>query len=165
MHGTGWLIKDDLLVTAGHCAFDWDHRFGPVSQVKAYIGYDGKASIKTPDVQFRHAARVATTSGWLSAKGNRQFDVSFMKLQRPFTGVSPFKFADTPESGSLSLGVVGYPADLQGPHGEAGGSMYEMFLHTDWKLSDSDWRMLQYQIDTFGGKSLIVLGKRTTNLF
>lgn len=22
---TGWLIRPDLLVTAGHCAFDWGH--------------------------------------------------------------------------------------------------------------------------------------------
>ena len=101
-HGTGWLIRSDLIATAGHNAFDWAHKLGPVIQVKAYIGYNGKASVSNPDVQFSHVSKVATTSEWLSTKGNKSRDVSFMLLDRPFTGVKPFKFADTPAAGSLS---------------------------------------------------------------
>lgn len=150
---TGWLIRPDLLVTAGHCAFDWGHNLGPLVQVKAYIGYSGQGSINDPkaDVQFRFGKRVATTLEWLTAKGNRNFDVSFIQLEAPFTGIQPFKFADTPVQGSLSIGVVGYPGDLKDQAGEPGAEMYEMFLQTNYNLAESQWRMLEYKIDTFGG--------------
>ncbi len=41
--GTGWLIAPDLLVTAGHCAYDFgeDTQYGPATIVKAYMGYAG----------------------------------------------------------------------------------------------------------------------------
>lgn len=138
-------------MTAGHCAFDWAHKLGTCTQVKAYIGYDGKKSTKSANCQFRTVSRVATTSAWLTAKGNRQSDVSFMKLDKPFTGVTPFKFIDTPVAGTLPLGVVGYPADLKSLDGEYGAQMYEMFLSTKWDLSTSEWTMLEYRIDTYGG--------------
>lgn len=41
--GTGWLIRPDLLVTAGHCAYDFgEERYGRATIVKAYMGYSGK---------------------------------------------------------------------------------------------------------------------------
>lgn len=150
---TGWLIRPDLLVTAGHCAFDWGHNLGQLAQVKAYIGYSGQGSINDPKagVQFRFGKRVATTLEWLTAKGNRNFDVAFIQLEAPFTGIEPFRFADTPVQGSLSIGVVGYPGDLKDRAGEPGAEMYEMFLQTNYNLAESQWRMLEYKIDTFGG--------------
>ncbi|KAF2811320.1 trypsin-like serine protease, partial [Mytilinidion resinicola] len=153
---TGWLIRPDLLVTAGHCAFDWAHNMGRLVQVKCYIGYNGNNSIKdySANVQCRQGKRVATTLDWLTAKGNRAFDASFILLDSPFEGITPFKFADTPLSGSMSLGVVGYPGDLKDPAtNEPGAHMYEMFLPTKFNLVDSQWRMLEYEIDTFGGNS------------
>ncbi len=51
--GTGWLINNDTIVTAGHCVYDWSHQLGQLTHVKAYIGYHGKESIKDPrSVQF-----------------------------------------------------------------------------------------------------------------
>lgn len=42
--GTGWLIRDDVLVTAGHLVYDrTNHR--AVSQIKCYIGYNGAQSV------------------------------------------------------------------------------------------------------------------------
>ena len=52
-HGTGWLIRPDILVTAGHCAYDWGHRLGRAVEVKAYIGYKGRDQLNDPNVQFR----------------------------------------------------------------------------------------------------------------
>ena len=67
---TGWLIRPDLLVTAGHCAYDWN--LGRATEVKAYIGYNGKASVGTSNVQFRSGAKVVITGGWLRSRENRR---------------------------------------------------------------------------------------------
>lgn len=132
---------------------------GRLVQVKCYIGYNGNQSIDDvhANVQFRQGKRVATTSEWLTAKNNRSFDVSFIQVE-PFTGVTPFQFADTPASGNASMGVVGYPGDLRDEiTKEPGAHMYEMFLPNKFNLAESQWRMLEYDIDTYGGKSLALL--------
>lgn len=172
---TGWLIRPDLLVTAGHCAFDWGHNreylsasqhqelltesnslpVGRLVQVKCYIGYNGHESIHDTraQVQFRSGKRVATTLEWLTAKNNRNFDVAFIQVDKPFTGVTSFQFVDTPLSGTSSIGVVGYPGDLKDEKTkEVGAHMYEMFLSTTYNLAESQWRMLEYHIDTYGGE-------------
>jgi V8-like Glu-specific endopeptidase len=150
---TGWLIRDDLLVTAGHCAFDWSHNLGRLTHIKAYLGYSGKGSISDSNVQFRKGKRVVTTSEWLTTRGNKSHDVSFIQLQHPFTKVQPIRFVDTPKSGTLVLGVVGYPGDkTDGNTGEAGARMYQMFRETPYNLEESRDRMLEYTIDTYGGK-------------
>jgi V8-like Glu-specific endopeptidase len=112
---TGWLIEPDLLVTAGHCANDWSHNYGKLTHVKAYIGYTGKEAVSEANqVQMRMGTKVATTESWLT-KGNidSRGDVSFISLNKPFTGVTPFKYIPTPMSGTNErIGVVGYPGDL-----------------------------------------------------
>ena len=113
---TGWLIESDLLVTAGHCAYDWSHSYGRLTHVKAYIGYTGKDTTKdTEQVQLRMGVRVATTEGWLTnGSSDSRGDVSFIRVSKPFTGITPFKYLATPSSGSnVRIGVVGYPGDLK----------------------------------------------------
>ncbi|RAH43094.1 trypsin-like serine peptidase [Aspergillus brunneoviolaceus CBS 621.78] len=135
--GTGWLIRDDLLVTAGHCAFDWKEGFGRANEVKAYIGYNGKGSIDSPsaNVQFRHGVRIVTTEGWLHSSSNRHND-----------------FSDTPVAGSDSIGVVGYPGDMR-YKGEPGAQMYEEFKAVQWNRQAAANHMLEYRIDTYKGQS------------
>ncbi|PYH83242.1 hypothetical protein BO82DRAFT_411721, partial [Aspergillus uvarum CBS 121591] len=135
--GTGWLIRDDLLVTAGHCAFDWKEGFGRANEVKAYIGYNGKGSIDNPsaNVQFRHGVRIVTTEGWLQSSSNRHND-----------------FSDTPVAGSDSIGVVGYPGDMR-YKGEPGAQMYEEFKAVQWNRQAAANNMLEYRIDTYKGQS------------
>jgi V8-like Glu-specific endopeptidase len=145
-----------LIATAGHNIFDWGHSFGPVIEIKAYIGYNGKASVDDPKakVQFRFGKRVATTLEWVTAKNQRKFDLGFVQLDAPFTDVKTWKFDETPLFGSYSIGVVGYPGDLIDKETrEVGPHMYEMFLHTDYHLAKSHLQMLQYEVDTAGGKS------------
>ena len=56
---------------------------------------------------------------------------------------------------SQVLGVVGYPGDLSDPAtGEKGAFMHEMFLPTEFDLAQQADTMLEYQIDTFGGRSI-----------
>ncbi|PYH28391.1 ATP synthase F1 [Aspergillus neoniger CBS 115656] len=92
--GTGWFVRDDTLVTAGHCAFDWSQNdgkgFGRAIEVKAYIGYNGKRSINDPSVQFRHGVQIVTTEGWLQSGPT-----------------------ETPLFSKDIIGVVGYPGDMQ----------------------------------------------------
>ena len=127
--GTGWLIRPDILVTAGHCAYDWKHQLGMATEVQCYVGYDGRQSAKNPDVQFRSVKRIVTTEGWVKTKGQKSFDVSFMQVDTPFTGITPVDFDSTPDKGNATIGVVGYPTDLtDADSGEKGAHMYEMFL-------------------------------------
>ena len=48
MMATGWLIRPDLIVTAGHVVFDRSRGYGAVTQLKCYIGYNGAGSVPKP---------------------------------------------------------------------------------------------------------------------
>lgn len=127
---------------------------GRATEVKAYIGYDGRQSEKDPNVQFRQVSRIVTTEGWVKTKGQKSFDVSFMQVSTPFTGINPIRFEETPPHGSHVLGIVGYPGDLPDKNTkEKGAHMYEMFLPTDFDLSTQADTMLEYQMDSYGGES------------
>ncbi|KAL8903126.1 MAG: hypothetical protein Q9207_004129 [Kuettlingeria erythrocarpa] len=151
---TGWLIAPDLLVTAGHCAFDWGYNQGKLVEIKAYIGYHGKANVNDPNVQFRKGKRVTTTPGWLKSGNRRDADIALIKVDSPFENIVPIGYAATPASGLAKLGVVGYPGDLRDRKTEeAGANMYESYESTSWSLAKNEYRMLEYQVDTYGGNS------------
>ena len=89
--GTGWLIRPDLLVTAGHNVYNWSagangEGLGKAVHIKCYIGYHGRDSVGTPAVQQRLAKNVVTTGEWLSNRDNRHRDVAFIQVDRPFEG-------------------------------------------------------------------------------
>ena len=139
---------------------------GRATEVKAYIGYDGQHSEKDPSVQFRQVKRIVTTEGWVKTKGQKAFDVSFMQVDTPFTGITPIRYEETPPQGSLILGVVGYPGDLSDKRTkEKGAHMYEMFLPTQYDLASQTDTMLEYQIDTFGGESTCPVQVEDTVLY
>lgn len=159
--GTGWLIEPDLIVTAGHYAFDWSYKKGRLTQVKAYIGYNGKASVDDPQIatQFRQGSQVATPSEWLRSKGMKAYDVAFIKVRQPFTGIVPFEFEDTPRSALSSIGLVGYAGDLTDRFsGEKGAHVYEVFQNTEWNLEKSEYTMLEYVLDPYGGEQINFFG-------
>ncbi|KAL2684969.1 hypothetical protein Neosp_006062 [[Neocosmospora] mangrovei] len=159
MIGTGWLIRPDLLVTAGHVVYDHGYRYGPADQIKCYIGYNGRDSVKTSAVQARYGLNVISTAEWIESPNNRSRDVAFIQVDRPFTGnLRTFNFTKTPPSGQgIVLGVVGYPGDksLRDTDGEdeKGAQMYEEFAKTDFDLAASPGNMVEYRVSTFGGQS------------
>ncbi|KAM0335043.1 hypothetical protein ACHAQA_000077 [Verticillium albo-atrum] len=174
---SGWLIRDNLLVTAGHCAYDHAHGLGRLLHVKAYIGYSGKESIRPADpdpkenyqhiyseydVQFRTGNAVVTTESWLNDGSFEAADLSFIQLSDPFTGIYPIKYSPTPATGKSKLGVVGFPGDLLNPDversDEKGAVMWEMYLKRaePWDTSRTSGNpegLLQYTVDTYGGNS------------
>lgn len=151
--GTGWLIRPDLVVTGGDVVYSTSQNLGACTQMKCYIGYNGRESIKTPRVQSRYGVNVATTAKWLETDQNRSRDVAFIQINRPFEGnLGTFKFEATPLSGeNVKLGIVGYPGDKTFGD-EAGGRMYAEFANTSYDLSESPGNLLDYRISTFGGK-------------
>lgn len=150
---TGWLIRPDILDTAGHVVYDHTQKFGICTHFKAYLGYSGKRSINQPGVQFRYGTKVVIPRGYLDAHRREYRDVAFVKLNAPFQGVTPFKPAsETPVKGRERLGVVGYPGDKTGPDGEKAALAYEMFQEQQWNLEkDLPTKLLLYHISTFGG--------------
>ncbi|KAK1689357.1 ATP synthase F1 [Colletotrichum godetiae] len=160
MMGSGWLISPDTVVTAGHVVYDWGHRLQSATEIKCYIGYSGRASVGTPNVQARFGERIITTAEWIEAAGNRRHDVAFIKVNRPFTGnLRNIPFKETPLfAGNANIGVVGYPGDkyLEGQNGgsgEKGAQMYEEFAPTEYDLKKSERHMIEYQVSTFAGQS------------
>jgi V8-like Glu-specific endopeptidase len=146
---TGWLARDDIVVTAGHCAFDWSYNLGRLNKVKVYAGYTGKHSVGNPEVEFHAGKRVATAPDWVEKPG-RQADIAFIKLDGPFDDITPIEYKDTPEKGNKVIGVVGYPGDLK-QAGEPGAKMHQHFEKAKWNLVESEWKMLEYSVDTNGG--------------
>ncbi|KAK5662714.1 hypothetical protein OQA88_8630 [Cercophora sp. LCS_1] len=158
--GTGWLIRPDLMVTAGHNVLDWSgggRGYGKAVQIKCYIGYRGAASVDTPGVQFRLAKNIVTTAEWLMSRENRHRDVAFIQVDRPFDGdLRLFSYKSTPATGHVTLGVVGYPGDkvLETDSGEErGAEMYEMFNARKYDLAKAPLKLLEYDVSTYGGQS------------
>ena len=158
--GSGWLIRPDLMVTAGHNVFDWsggNKGFGKAVQIKCYIGYQGSASVSLPSTQFRLAKNIVTTAEWMTSRENRHRDVAFIQVDRPFDGdLRLFNFKSTPQDGHVMLGVVGYPGDksLETESGEErGAEMYEMFTETEYSLDSNALKLLEYKVSSYGGKS------------
>ncbi|KND90486.1 hypothetical protein TOPH_04669 [Tolypocladium ophioglossoides CBS 100239] len=147
MMGTGWLIRPDLLVTAGHVVYDWGHHLRAATQIKCYIGYNGRASVKGPDVQPRYGKTIVTTAEWIKAVDNRPRDVAFIQVHKAFTGnLRTFDFVDTPMSDTCLLGIVGYPGDKSldsGGRTETGAQMYEQFKKTKSRPLESGAAILR----------------------
>ena len=72
--GTGWLIADNLIVTAGHCAFGAD--VGYLQWMRVHIGYSGRESVSTPNHKSTYAVSVSMPAEYLKAETGVH-DVSF----------------------------------------------------------------------------------------
>ena len=75
--GTGWLIGDDLVVTAGHCLYDWRDDGGFLKYIKVYIGYNGPDSVTDENCQYRRGVVAAAPAEYLKA-ASFTHDVGFV---------------------------------------------------------------------------------------
>ncbi|KAH3980191.1 hypothetical protein HBH70_148400 [Parastagonospora nodorum] len=142
-HGTGWLIRPDLMVTAGHNVYSWRRTNvrlpGRAREIKAYADYNGAKNISDAS---------------LNSASSRPRDFALVQFYRPFTDVTPFQYIETPATADLQLRVAGYPADLKDQEtGERGGKMYELFEETKSDITANSDRMLAHYIDSEGGNS------------
>ncbi|KAL4950612.1 hypothetical protein BDW69DRAFT_197119 [Aspergillus filifer] len=103
---TGFLVRDDLVVTAGHCVYDWNYDLGELTEVKVFIGYTGRQNVENPEVEFRVGKSVATTPDWMEKGGRKEADLAFIKLNRPFDDVTPFRYRNTPTNERTQIGVM-----------------------------------------------------------
>ncbi|KAJ6515419.1 hypothetical protein C8R45DRAFT_919467 [Mycena sanguinolenta] len=159
--GTGWLIRPDLLVTAGHVVYDQEYGCGATAHIKCYIGYNGAQSVPKkgysltdiPPVQPRYGSKIVTTESWVKETDARLRDVAFIRVHKPFVGnLNLFKFTDTISPARLRVGIVGYPGDKD-LDGEKGAQMYELFDNTVIDLQKHPRHMITYPISTNQGQS------------
>ncbi|KAM0668693.1 hypothetical protein ACQRIU_002255 [Beauveria bassiana] len=154
--GTGWLIRDDLIVTAGQNVYS-DTYGGQALRVKCWIGYRGRDLANDPRVQHRNAINIVTTEALRSQSADgKRHDVAMIQLDIPFTGnLRLFKYISTPSlPRSGSIVVVGYPGDKSPERNEEdiGGWMYEGRCPARYNLAESS-PMIEHKVDTFRGQS------------
>ena len=149
--GTGWLVQNDLLVTAGHMVLSKLRK--RAVYLNAYAGYHGLDSIGKPNVQKRRANRVVILKAYFQNQSSLR-DVAFVKLREPFENVQPFTYCDTPEQTKAShIGVVGYSGDKdRNDVRDLQPCIYKQFKRISWNLHQSDSNLLSYDFSTYKGK-------------
>ncbi|KAJ8521882.1 hypothetical protein ONZ45_g1419 [Pleurotus djamor] len=155
--GTGWLLNEDTLVTAGHNVYQWLQTTNypkevafPCTVLDCFIGFEGPQSVTTPGsgVQHRSGQLIVIPERWTYSSGQSWYDWAIIRLDRPFNGhLNIIPYIDTPPSGTATLGVVGYPTDK-----EHGTRMHDAYERTTYDL-DADPHLLLYQISTAKGQS------------
>ncbi|KAB2578690.1 hypothetical protein DBV05_g2525 [Lasiodiplodia theobromae] len=136
---TGWLIRDDIVITAAHVVYQTDTF---ATEVRAHVGDNGADSIQ--GLQRRYGSRVVIPCAWQDSQ-EVVHDFAFVLLQGPFDHVVPLPYEPTPSAGLNDIGVVGYPAD------KPGKQMYMEFRQVDCSLFE-EGQPLAYGISTFRGK-------------
>ena len=79
LHGTGWLIDKDLVVTAGHVIYDSKDEWGGPTSMKVCIGYNGN---DRSNLESRYGKFVAAPTEWIKDR-NFKYDVGFVSFLFP----------------------------------------------------------------------------------
>ncbi|KAE8412388.1 trypsin-like cysteine/serine peptidase domain-containing protein [Aspergillus pseudocaelatus] len=145
---TGWLIDEDTVITAGHCAYK--PSYGRATDIRIFLGYNGQSSVKTKEVQGRRGKYIAVHWGYFD-KCQKEYDLAVIKTDKAFENVTGFLWQDCPiEEKDAQLTVVGYPGDT--PANEEGEYMHYSEGKTTFDLRELDY-MLLHHLDTAGGNS------------
>jgi len=155
---TGYLVRPDVMVTAGHCAFE---RNRATTEMDVYIGYHGVDDLDDPKVQKRRATKIVVSQAWVDnfAAGPPAIspvaDVAFVLLNEGFNGVTPYKYSSTPVQFSAEIAIPGYPGDRVDSDNplEIAAEMYVGTGNVTVDLKKSCYNMLAHDIDTFAGMS------------
>ena len=76
LHGTGWLITKDLVVTAGHVIYDSKDKWGGLNSMKVCIGYNGNDH---SNLESRYGKFVAAPTEWIKDL-DAKYDVGFVSF-------------------------------------------------------------------------------------
>lgn len=138
------MVSDNILVTAGHCVWDWQNRNEPAAIVVASFGYHDDTLQWD---EHRYGLEVL-----MSEYSCHSLDFAFIILSNrtaPFTSIpiSPFRWYDTPLRGSGYLFIPGYPGDRDVQY----NAMFEGVKWVDWDLI-SEIGTLKHHISTFRGE-------------
>ena len=79
LHGTGWLIAKDLVVTAGHVIYDSKDKWGGLYSMKVCIGYNGNDH---SNLESRYGKFVAAPTEWIKDL-DAKYDVGFVSFLFP----------------------------------------------------------------------------------
>jgi len=146
--GTGWLIDNRTVITAGHCVY-LHNEGGWAQEILVMPGRNG-----TGVPVRRTSSGLFSVRGWIRDKQPAS-DYGAIRLSEPFSdhGSLGYTVASNSELSSYNCHVVGYPSDKNGT----------MWGHVR-RLKQVNPRTIVYDIDTYGGNSgspvFVVLGNR-----
>lgn len=137
--GTGTIIGDKYVLTAGHVVYSHDHN-GWATKITAFPGQDGSLKPWTAT-----ATKLRSVTGW-TVDENNDYDYGLVTLSAPLGNQAGIyclgSFSDDTLDTTTAY-VYGYPADK--PWGTQWGS--------SGPIEDYDSTMLYYDVDTAGGMS------------
>ncbi len=141
--GTGTIIGDRAVLTAGHNLFDHDWKLGWASSVKVVPAKSGNN-----EPFGSHMAAKLYVPQKYEKKDNYEYDYGLIILNKPFTPElgwwKRIRSLDTERLKNLSVNIAGYPADKKPDY-----TMWRDFKKIK-KVTD---RLLFYDLDTYGGMS------------
>ncbi|MDI3288206.1 peptidoglycan-binding protein [Polyangium sp. 15x6] len=140
--GTGWLINPRTVVTAGHCLYDCEKMGGWATSIEVIPALDGTRKPFGSVV----AKRFRLVSGWLEDR-SPEYDYGVILLDEPVRLDEGFFMPEAlPEAeleGAL-VNIAGYPQEPD--------FATRLYYHAR-ALKGVGARVVEYDIDTFGGQS------------
>ncbi len=139
--GSGILIGNKYVLTAGHCVYDsslggYATRIEVIPGLKGSVAPYGKAISK----------KIRTFSGWTNQESSN-WDMALLTLDKPLgntTGFLAYANYTTAQLKNAVVTITGYPADKDGGEWPWSGSGPLTQVYAD---------QLNYTIDTYGGQS------------
>lgn len=140
---SGFLIADNIVVTAAHCLYD-EGKGGWPTSITVKPGKDGELSMPYGLAKGRVAG---VSTQWKETRDNN-YDWGAIKTYHSFVG-SPGKLsmATTPDNSEFSAEISGYPRQFP-----AGHNMYNQVHATGTAFTYNDYT-IAYQIDATNGQS------------
>lgn len=136
---TGFLVAEDLLITAGHCMED-QSMCDDYAWVFDYAIKSESEDVQTKSMKVKNSS-VYTCKEILSQKKEGVLDFALIRLDRKVTNRSPLKLKKDENMIGTSLVVIGHPSGL--PSKIAGGAIISQIFSEYFTAP----------LDTFGGNS------------
>lgn len=132
--GSGHLISNDTVLTAGHCIYSKADG-GWATSVAVYPGYNGK----TAPFGVAYASKLMSISGWTS-NNSSEHDIGAIKLNKSIGKNTGYMGLTTNTNSGITL--TGFHGDLNGKMGTESGSISSLTPNNVF-----------YKLDSTGGAS------------